>query len=1082
MALLLSARGRRRAILATLTAALTLGQPALAAPKSFHIKAQDAGPAVAEFARQADVQLLLSAAAARGKRTNALEGTFDVDQGLALLLKGAGLRARRIAPGIYAVTREPKTAPTHEPDAAPPAPTAPAQVTGPASLDALVVTGTRIRRANTSAAAPVTTVSRDALRLGGVVNLEDAINRLPEARADATQFTNGSDADGRAQINLRNLGHQRTLILLDGERLAPVQAVDLNLVPSALVRRIDVLTGGASTTYGSDAVAGVVNVMLDRDLDGIRIDGGYSVYQHTNDDLASRGVIARFPSVKTPPWRVTDGVRKDLTIAAGTRFAGGRGDILVFGAYRGQDPVQWKDRDFSACRVIATDDNSARSCAVSTLYTRHGRFLPTTGPAAGQVFYATDDGAFTIGEDGDAYAANTRESFNFMRSDERRSAGMFVNFKVAETAELHASLLYMKDATYSQFYPYINVADVPTGGLQINCSNPFLSASQAARLCGAAAGTDQLVSTQYTAILDGAGSRPLRAEAINQDYRISIGLRGEVLDHWRYDLTAIRSTVFSSLSDSNEIDPARLAKALNVVQVDGVPVCAAKLSGADPACAAANIFRPGALDPRFFAYAYRDYVWANHYGQTDLTANLSGELTAYGMKSPWSERGLAVALGGEYRADSLKQKIDAETLAFEQLGPPLRGRQSVYEAYGELQVPIAEGRPGIERLEIDAGVRYSKYNTGKGLLPTWKFELQYQPTRDWLARASFNRAARAPNISELYTGSTYGVIGLSDPCSGPSPAVTLEACQRTGVSAAQYGRIPDCPDQLCRTYGGNGNIGLRPENARTRTIGLVYTPRALPRLSLSADYYRIAVEGYIGPILADSVFQNCLGTGADYYCRFVHRAAGTGALFGDGNAGGYIATGAQNTSLLVNEGVDVQASYDVALGQLGRLNLNLTGVRLITTGGKDAPDDPLRDCAGYFGQPHCYAPQPLWRHNLTAVWRLPWREAVVSMTWRHIGSTRLAANSADPVISEGASPYAYEPFTRIRAYDYFDLGASMRLRPGLTVRLVANNLFDRTPPVVPSTFVDGTTNNPNTYTGTYDPLGRNLQLAFSLDF
>lgn len=1059
---------------------LGLGQPVMAAQKTFHIKAQDAGPAVAEFARQADVQLLLSAAAARGRRTNALEGTFDVDQGLALLLKGAGLHARRIAPGIYALTLEPKVAPAPSPVA--PARTASPLVVGPASLDELVVTGTRIRRTNTAAAAPVTTVSRESLRLGGVLNLEEAINRLPEARADATQFTNGSDADGRAQINLRNLGHQRTLILLDGERLAPVQAVDLNIIPGALVRRIDILTGGASTTYGSDAVAGVVNVMLDRDLEGIRIDGGYSLYQHTNDDMTARGVIAGFPNVKTPPWRVADGVRKDLTIAAGTRFAGGRGDILVFGAYRGQDPVQWKDRDFSACRVIAADDTGAPACAASTLYTYHGRFLPMSGPAAGQVLYAADDGAFAPAESGGLYATNTRETFNFMRSDERRSAGMFVNFKLAEAAELRASLLYMKDATYSQFYPYINTADVPASGFQINCRNPFLSTSQAARLCGAAAGTDQLVSTQYTAILGGEGSRPLRAEAINQDYRISVGLRGEVLDHWRYDLTAIRSTVFSSLSDSNEIDPDRLANALNVVRVDGVPVCAATLSGADPACVPANIFRPDALDPRFFAYAYRDYVWANHYGQTDLIANLSGDLTAYGVKSPWSDRGLAVALGAEYRADSLKQKIDAEALAFERLSPPLRGRQSVYEAYGELQAPIAEGRPGIERLEVNAGVRYSKYNTGKDLLPTWKFELQYQPTRDWLARASFNKAARAPNISELYTGATYGVIGLSDPCSGSSPAATLQACQRTGVTAAQYGRIPDCPDQLCQTYGGNGNVDLRPENAQTRTIGLVYTPRVLPGLSLSADYYRIAVKGYIGPILADSVFQNCLGTGADYYCRFVHRAPDTGALFGNAGAGGYIATGAQNTSLLINEGVDVQASYDVPLGQLGRLNLNLTGVRLMTTGGRDAPDDPLRDCAGYFGPPHCYAPQPLWRHNFTATWRLPWREAVVALTWRHIGSTRLAANSADPAVSEGATPYAYGPFTRIETYDYFDLGASMRLRPGLTVRLVANNLFDLTPPVVPSTFVDGTTNSPNTYTGTYDPLGRNLQLAFSLDF
>ncbi|MBW8891405.1 MAG: TonB-dependent receptor, partial [Burkholderiales bacterium] len=207
--------------------------------KSFHIKAQDAGPAATEFARQADVQLVLSAAAARGKRTNALNGAFDVGEGLELLLKGTGLRARRLAPGIYVLTLEAR-APPAKLVATPRAP--PLELATPSSIDALVVTGTRIRRANTVAAAPVTTLSQADLRLGGVLNLEEAINRLPEARADTTQFTNGSDADGRAQINLRNLGHQRTLILLDGERLAPVQAVDLNIIPAALVKRIDILT------------------------------------------------------------------------------------------------------------------------------------------------------------------------------------------------------------------------------------------------------------------------------------------------------------------------------------------------------------------------------------------------------------------------------------------------------------------------------------------------------------------------------------------------------------------------------------------------------------------------------------------------------------------------------------------------------------------------------------------------------------------------------------------------------------------------------------------------------------------------
>ena len=1082
-------RSRRRRVPIWTRALVTLiGFALLAAPvavlaetatRRFDVRSQGAATGVADFARQADIQLLLTAAAAGGKRTNALHGAFDVSTGLELLLKNTGLRARPIAPRIYAVVAVEEAPP--ERVARPVEPVI--ATSSPAVVGELVVTGALIRGTNSVSAAPVTTVSAADLRFQGVLNLEEAINRLPQVRADSTQFTNGSDANGRAKINLRNLGDQRTLILMDGQRVLPVQATDLNIIPASLVRRVEVLTGGASTTYGSDAVAGVVNFILDKTFDGLRLDASYSVYQHDNDDMAVRGLIANFPNVVTPSAHVTDGVRKDATLTAGRTFADGRGNISLFGGYRVQHPVRWADRDYSACRVIPTDDRAGATCAINTIYTHYSRFEPLSGPSAGQALYVDRHGgeAFAPASQSADYGANTRESFNFMRSDERRSAGVFARFAFSEAAELHAAALYMKDVSSSQFYPYINLTGSRPGGFQINCDNPFLSASQAAGLCGSAAGTHALISTEYTAIMSGPGSLPLRAEAVNEDYRISVGLTGVLGGAWRYDLNALTSRVSSSLSDDNQVDPEKLNNALNVVLDKGTPVCAAALSGVDPDCVPANVFREGAIDPAFYRYAYRNYVWYDDHAQTDVTASLSGDLGDYGLKSPWAERGVAVAVGGEYRLDVLKQKISPAAQAFEALSPPLRGRQSVYELYGELQVPIATGRPLLDNLEVVAGVRHSKYSTRDALLPTWKYELQYKPVRDWLLRASLNRAARAPNISELYTAA-FRTVSLSDPCAGAHPTASLSACAFTGVSAAQYGRVPDCPEQLCRTYGGNGNPDLRPESAKTVTAGLVYTPSRMPGLLLSADYYRIAVKGYIGPVQAADVFANCLDTGDAYYCRFIHRAAGTGALYGDDPADGYIAVGAQNTALLLNEGVDVQAAYNLDLGEAGKLAVNLVGSRLIKAGGNSAPGEVLANCAGYFGAPTCYAPRPKWRHDLRVTWRAPWRGAALSANWRHIGGTRLAANSGDPAVANGAALYAYAPFTRLKTYDYFDVGASVKVSSVLTARLAVNNLFDRTPPVVPSSFVDGTTNNPNTYTGVYDPLGRNVQLAFTLDF
>ncbi|MBW8734798.1 MAG: TonB-dependent receptor plug domain-containing protein, partial [Asticcacaulis sp.] len=238
--------------------------------------------------------------------------------------------------------------------------------TAKASDDAVIVTGTRIRRPNAKSAAPITTIDKQELQFQGVLNLEEAINRLPSVRADSTQFTNGSDSDGRAKINLRNLGWQRNLVLLDGQRLLPVQAIDLNIIPSALVKRVDVLTGGASSTYGSDAIAGVANFVLDKKFEGIQLNASYGFYQHTNDDGAVRAAIAQFPSIKVPSKNVLDGGRTDINFAAGKSFAGGRGNISVFADYRKQDPVLWSDRDYSACRVNVTA--SGYSCAVNRLY------------------------------------------------------------------------------------------------------------------------------------------------------------------------------------------------------------------------------------------------------------------------------------------------------------------------------------------------------------------------------------------------------------------------------------------------------------------------------------------------------------------------------------------------------------------------------------------------------------------------------------------------------------------------------------------------------------------------------------------
>jgi len=836
-------------------------------------------------------------------------------------------------------------------------------------------------------------------------------------------------------------------------------SADLSMLPQEIVQRVDIVTGGASAAWGSDAVAGVVNFVLDKTFDGVQLGAAYGAYQHTNDAAAVRAAIARYPNIRLPSKNVLDGGHADINLAAGAAFAGGRGHVGLFGDYRRQDPVLWSDRDYSACRITVAA--AGYGCAVNSLYSEYGSFA--TG--GGTTFHLARDGTRTLVTGDDAYAFNTREKFAFMRRDERFTSGLFATYRLSDRAELYATALYMKDVTESQFYPAL-----VTETVSLRCNNAFLSGAQASTLCGAAAGTAASVPLTVYYELNGDGSRPLTNRAINADYRVSGGIRGDLPDGWHYDVNVLTSQVYTSLSDNNEIDDASFVAAIDATTAGGKVVCA---SGGS--CIPADIFGYHAVDPAFYAWAYRDYKWHSVTWQQDVTANIAGDLTQYGVQSPWADTGIAVALGAEYRRDALKNAVDPATLAYE--GGWLStvgGHYAAVETYGEARLPLVSNRPFIESLSVGLGYRVSKYdNVGKGL-PTSKYELLYRPVKDLLLRASLNRAARAPNISELYGARYFSVNGsLSDPCAGASPIAPLAQCLNTGVTAAQYGHVVNCGTQ-CRTFAGGGNPLLRPEDARTLTYGVVYTPRNLPSLVLSADYYDILIRNFIGYLDAADNFNKCLNQGTPFYCRYVHRDAATGAL----NGRGYVEGGTLNTYRLRNRGIDLQATYVFDLGRWGKIDTRFMATALSITAGQGAPDQPATNCAGYFGSPNCYAPEPKWRHNLRATWKTPWRNADLSLNWRHLGGTRFSGNSPDPAVSGGGCCVSTS-LSKLPAYDYIDLAGAMRVSRQLTVRLSVNNLFDRTPPVVTSQDVDGTTNNPNTFTGTYDPLGRSVLLSLS---
>ena len=934
-----------------------------------------------------------------------------------------------------------------------------------ADVSEIVVTGTRLQRPNLESNSPLTVVSDADIRYQGAVNIENVLNRLPQVTADANEnVSNGSD--GTARINLRNLGSNRNLILLNGQRLLPVQAVDVNFIPSALVERIDVVTGGASAVYGSDAISGVVNFIMRDNLEGVRLDAQYSMAIHHNNNDFVRDIV-RENGYANAPDNVADGQKLDLNIAFGTNFAEGRGNITAYFGYREAKPILQSDRDVSACALDpAGTGNSTLTCGGSS-NNPYGLFQPLTGPNQGTRFNNVRDGSRTWVPYDNSFRYNTAPLNYFQRSDVRYTAGAFANYEVSSAAEVYGSAMFMDDHTFSQVAPS---ALWQGNTFTINCNNPFMSQQQGQLLCGNAYGTSatQDLFIGYRPV--GGNARPRRDDLRHTDYRFSGGVRGEIAEGIRYDLNLLHSKVLFKESYQNDIDPVRANRGLQVVNVNGTPTCQSVVDGSDPNCVPLDVFAAGVISEEGFNYIYVPTFTNGTDKETVYSGNVTSDLGVYGVTSPWADDGVGLVLGVEHRRESLKFRADA--LAQQKGTQNADGAFNVTEFYSEVALPLIQDRPFAESLTLSAGYRLSDYSNLDKKVSTYKAELDYAPTNDVRFRGSYNRAIRAPNISELFAAQQIGNVAAQDPCSGPTPTATLAQCQLTGVSTAQYGRIPECPSEVCSAQGG-GNPALRPEKADTYTFGTVLTPRFLPRLSLSVDYFNIKVKGYISSVPASLIISQCFATGDPFFCGLFNRDPRSGVLFGEQ---GYLVTTTQNTGSLKTSGIDVGLNYSLPTDRFGTFSFDLVGTWLDELVNEPLPGLGSYDCKGLFG-PTCGQPSPEWRHQARLTWQDDAKVGSVSLNWRYIGSTKLSNNTDNPFL-EG-TPYIIN--SKIKAYNYFDLAGTIEVQEGIVFRAGVNNLFDKDPPVIAQGLLSSFGNG-NTYPGVYDVAGRTAFIGISAEF
>jgi outer membrane receptor protein involved in Fe transport len=510
------------------------------------------------------------------------------------------------------------------------------------------------------------------------------------------------------------------------------------------------------------------------------------------------------------------------------------------------------------------------------------------------------------------------------------------------------------------------------------------------------------------------------------------------------------------------------------------------LSGASAGCAPYNIWQEGGISPK--ALTYLNELGTSRGATTEavVEGTITGNLAEYGAKSPWANDGIGLAAGFQVRRDTLTYTPDQAELSNDMSGfggaaVAVHNALGVTEGYGELQVPVVQDRDWLHDLSLNMGYRYSAYSTGANAR-TFKGGGEWAPTTDFRFRGGFNRAVRAPNIIELYTPEsvTNTSVVNEDPCAlnAQHPA-SLAACLNTGATAANYGKIPQCPANQCATLTG-GNPDLQPETADTYTLGGVFTPRFVPGLQASIDYFHIDLTNIITNIPLGVSMNNCL-LGQQVYCKNIVRNPVTGILFGTTvGAGGYIVGNNVNVASEVVQGLDIQLSYRLPLSrfghdQWGSLNFVLNGSADLGWRHTPLPGNPTYDCNGLFG-PNCAGIFPEWRHTVRMTWNAP-HDVQAALTWRYIGGAEYEADTNQPTIGGHTTP---DPISHtVGAVNYMDVAVSWQVRPKLTLRAGVNNILDTDPPLITNSIVGNA--NPNTYP-VYDVLGRQLFLALTARF
>jgi outer membrane receptor protein involved in Fe transport len=1008
--------------------------------------------------------------------------------------------------------------------------TAPAENAAAApAIEEVVVTGSRLLQApNDISISPITSVGSEDIAKTGLVRVEDVLNMLPQVQME--QGSGNSIASlGNATVSLRALGSQRTLVLINGRRMQPggsggvpgpgssANSADIDQIPSELIERADVLTGGASAVYGADAVAGVVNFVLNTHYQGVRIDAGYSWNHHENNDQTYLGYLSDFGAT-LPPSSVNTGQNRNISILMGSNFADGKGNATMYATYLNSSPAVGNQFDHAGCTLNGgSTPNQPIRCGGSST-SAHGRFLLFGGKKAGSTSATLLDGSVDP-KTGQFRQFGGQDLYNygslsyFQRSQERWTAGGFLTYDVNQHVSVYSETMFTRNASTAQYGP--SGAFAFTHKPVIGCNNPLLTAQEASTICtpgnltanqtlyGLPLDTDPATATfKIWVARRNVEGGPRLDNYLSDSIREVIGAKGEINDAWTYDVYGQFGITDFQDREGNFLGDPQIANALQAVPnpavggVAGVPagaaVCAARLAGTDASCVPWDIWVPGYYQPgapgsppttaNQLNYLTVPSTYTSNAREYIVDASVTGDLGKYGLKLPSANSGVSVNIGTEYREEVY---IFAPDYIFSngfQAGgapsKPIDGRFHVWEGFTELRVPLINDAPGAYLLSLDGGYRYSSYTEGFNT-NTYKIGLEWAPIRDVRLRGGYNRAVRAPNINELYAPAAVGAGGTADPCWGAAPVLTAQECLLTGVPLNKYGHLLVNPAAQINTLTA-GSLNLTPEIADTYTVGVVFQPTFIQNLVVSVDAFNIKVKNTIISLPSNTIITDCALTGDPTKCSLIHRGADY-SLWTDTSE--YVDTTNQNIGTVSTKGADVLGHYRLDIGpRAGRLDFALNG-----TYTKDFTTQPIPgesqfsyNCQGHWGGT-CGAPLPSWRHVFTTDWLTPWWGLDLTARWRYIGSSTVDRSSTEPALQAAY----YTSTAHIPAYSYLDLSASIPIGTNFTARLGVNNLADKNPPLILNGSLSDCPNtscNDNTWVGTYDTLGRYIFFNLTAQF